>query len=207
MRTLCAAFRLTPETRVLDVGGSRFNWDLSPVRPRLTFLNIEPAPRQRLETADNYVQGDGTRLPFPDQSFDVVYSNSVIEHLGSAEAQAAFAREVRRVGIGYYVQTPNRFFPVEPHLLAVGLHWLPRSWQRRLIRRASVWGWIARPSKARIESFLAEVRLLTRREMQTLFPDSILWTERAAGLPKSFAAVNWRPLPPQHPSLERRATF
>ena len=75
--------------------------------------------------------GDGRALPFRDEAFDVVFSNSVIEHVGDAASQRRFAREVARVGRAYWVQTPNRWFPVEQHLLTPLVHWLPKSWQRR----------------------------------------------------------------------------
>ena len=102
-------FSITPATRVLDVGGGRFNWDLVDFRPTLTIVNpyLEPNPLPGV----TYVRGDACRLPFADNAFDVVFSNSVIEHVG-ANRQAEFARECCRVGRRYYIQTPNRRFPI-----------------------------------------------------------------------------------------------
>jgi len=135
------------------------------------------------------VLGDGCALPFADKSFDVLFSNSVIEHVGTWERQQAFAREARRVGRRLWVQTPAREFFIEPHLIAPVIHWLPHSWQRRLIRNFTVRGWLERPGPRDVEEFLAEVRLLTFAEMQSLFPDCTIMRERFLGLTKSYIAV------------------
>jgi hypothetical protein len=190
MRAFAAAFRVGPDTTVLDVGGTPYNWQWLEPRCRLTLLNLEPpAEGAELPAGARAVVGSGARLGFRDGAFDVAFSNSVIEHLGSFERQAAFASELRRVGRGVWVQTPARSFPIEPHLLAIGIHWLPRRWQRRLVRRASLWGWLSRPSAERIEAFLAEIRLLDGQEMQRLFPDCEIRRERVLGLTKAYVAV------------------
>ncbi len=135
------------------------------------------------------VEGDGCALPFADMSFDIVLSNSAIEHVGTWERQQAFAAEVRRVGRRVWVQTPAREFFIEPHLLAPFIHWLSHTWQRRLMRNFTLRGWIDRPDRAAVDSFLAEVRLLTLSEMQVLFPDCTILRERFLGLTKSYVAI------------------
>lgn len=112
---------VTPETRVLDVGGTMYNWTYARVRPRLTFINLGPRPGD-LPDEVQYIHGDATRMPFPTGAFDVVFSNSVIEHLSSYRRQRAMAEEVRRVGQRYFVQTPDVAFPIEPHLLTPCIH-------------------------------------------------------------------------------------
>lgn len=121
--------------------------------------------------------------------YDVVFSNSVIEHVGSWSDEEAFAREVRRVGKDLWVQTPARECPVEPHYLAPFMHWLPRKVQKRLIRWFSVYGLIQRPEAAEIEDMVESIRLLTKTEIQTLFPDCEVLVEKLFGvLPKSYIA-------------------
>lgn len=122
-----------------------------------------------------------------------MYSNSVIEHLGDLVSQQTFAKEIARVGIRYYVQTPNKRFPIEPHLLTPLIHYflpyLPRSLQRYLLRYFTLWGWITRPTVQECERFLREVRLLDEYELQLLFPDAEIRRERFLGLTKSLIAI------------------
>ena len=73
-----------------------------------------------------YVQGDACALPFVDQSFDVVFSNAVIEHVGDIERQRLFVAEALRVGRRVFLTTPNRWFPVELHTRLPLVHWLPK---------------------------------------------------------------------------------
>jgi hypothetical protein len=190
MRRFLRSFHPDASTQILDVGGTPFNWSLVDVPARVTLLNPEPPrPGGPLPPGLRSERGSGTAIAHPDAAFDVVFSNSVIEHLGSPEAQRAFASELRRVGRGLFVQTPARGFPFEPHLLAPLVHYLPRRWQRRLIRWCTPWGWIARPSQAAVDRFLAETRLLSRRELAALFPDCEIERETFLGLAKSYVAV------------------
>jgi hypothetical protein len=187
MRQFVRWFDLSPDTRVLDVGGTMFNWYLSPVQPRLTIVNITPPPAA-LPRGVEWVVGDGRALPFSDGSFDICYSNSVIEHLGTWADQLAFAGEVRRVAPRYYVQTPNFWFPIEPHFLAPLVHWLPKRWRVELLPYTP-WGWVTRPSRFAARTRVNEIRLLRPSEMGRLFPDGELSVERFLGLPKSLIAV------------------
>jgi SAM-dependent methyltransferase len=84
-----------------------------------------------------YTAVTDVRLPFPDDSFDVVLSNHVIEHVGDAAQQRAHLFELKRVlrpdGIGY-LAVPNRWMLVEPHYRLIFLSWLPRSWRSPYLR-------------------------------------------------------------------------
>jgi SAM-dependent methyltransferase len=191
MHRFIADFSITPETRVLDIGGTIYNWTLTPVRPKLTLLNMPRASEPAPEGVDR-VAADGCVLPFPDSAFDVVFSNSVIEHLTTRERQQQFANEVIRVGKRCYVQTPNRWFPVETHLLTPFVHYLPKRWQAPLVRRATVWAFVTGIKGDRrrfyIEHYLKDVRLLDRSEMQALFPQATIVVERFLGFAKSLIA-------------------
>ena len=178
-------------TRILDVGGFPAFWEDTDFDAHITTLNLQavevpPAMRARCTA----MIGDGTRLPFGDGEFDIVFSNSVIEHLGGWEQQQRFAREICRVGRRYYVQTPAREFPVEPHLLAPFIHWLPMGLQRRLVRNGTGWGLITRPTPGQVEAILGEIRLLTFEELQALFPDSLILREKFLGFTKSYSATD-----------------
>lgn len=187
MRHFVAEFRVGAATRILDVGGSMFNWNLVDVAPRITILNLE-GPAEELPPNVDWLVGDARALPVDDRSFDVCYSNSVIEHMSTWEGQQAFASEVRRVAPAYYVQTPNRGFPVEPHYLTPFIHWVPDHRRAALLRRGTVWGWMTNPTAADSAAMVEEIRLLTRAEMGALFPDAEIGAERVAGLTKSLLA-------------------
>jgi hypothetical protein len=185
--------RITADTRVLDIGGTPDNWELITVTPRLVLLNM---PRSEevfgLARGIAWVAGDGRSLPFRDASFDVVFSNSVIEHVGDASSQEHFAREVARVGRAYWVQTPNRWFPVEQHLMTPIVHWLPKNWQAAILRRWTVWSMLTRPDAHRrdyyVEHFLRDIRLLSVRDVAALFPGARIIRERFLGITKSLIA-------------------
>ena len=187
MHQVWSTFQLTTDSYVLDVGGTRKIWSLLPTQPRLVFLNLLPPNEEEDGMAD--VFGNACRLPFKDAAFDLVFSNSLIEHLYTLEHQQEFADECRRVGHNYFVQCPNRHFPVEPHLLTPFIHWFPRTFQVRLLRNFTIWGWLTRPDPSQCDQFVNEVRMITVRELRTLFPEANIWREKVAGLTKSIMAV------------------
>ena len=146
-----------------------------------------------MRPGQKYVVGDATDLPFDDQSFDLVFSNSVIEHLGNFQKQAAFARESLRVGRGCWIQTPAREFPIEPHFITPFIHWFSIPMQKKLLRNFTLWGWLQRPAPSVIDSVLAELRLMSEPEVRHCFPGCILYTESFLGLPKSYTAYRHSP--------------
>lgn len=186
MRWFYLRMRPEPGTRVLDVGGYPYTWRHSEVPLDVTTLNLDQVPDEPCARA---VVGDACNLAYPDQSFNIVFSNSVIEHVGTFERQSAFAKECRRVGKNLWIQTPAREFVIEPHLVTPFIHFAPVTWQRKLLRNFTVWGWLKRPTTAEVDGFLSEVRLISRQEMQLLFPDCLIKTERFLGLPKSYIAI------------------
>ena len=123
-----------------------------------------------------FVRGDARDLPFADGEFEIAYSNSLVEHLDPVD-RPQFADEVRRVAGRYWVQTPNRWFPVEPHVLLPGFQFLPERARRRLWRLG-----MPRTPYERIE-------LLDAGELAALFPDAVILRERFAGMTKSLIAA------------------
>ncbi len=121
-------FHIARDTRVLDVVGSMEIWQHAAVMPRLILANLPNALRPH-GGGSVQVGADGCLLPFRDGEFDIVFSNSVIEHVGSAENQRAFAGEIARIGRSFWVQTPNQGFPVEQHLMVPFVHQLPKAWR------------------------------------------------------------------------------
>lgn len=202
MRAFAEAMGLRGGETILDLGGGPSVWLLLGMPSlRVTLLNPEP-PEFSAGDAQAFphlvqIPGDATRLDFASGEFEIVFSNSVIEHLHRWENQQQFAREAMRVAgtTGrLWIQTPARSFFVEPHFLTIGLHWLPKSWQLRLLPWLSGWGWTRRPSRAMTQAWLDEIRLLTEPEMRQLFPGCEIQKEKFLGVwTKSFIAVRRQP--------------
>ena len=179
--------------KLLDIGGYPATWTSQPpMVGSIDSLNIHPVswdPSQAPAHNIRILMGDGCDLQMQNGSYDVAFSNSVIEHVGAWERQVAFANEVRRVGKALWIQTPARECPIEPHYLAPFIHWFPKSIQRRIIPWVTVWGWVSRPLQAEVDEMVETTRLLTKKEMRLLFPDCEIYTERLLGiLPKSYVA-------------------
>jgi hypothetical protein len=178
--------------RVLDVGGTVSYWknnapDL-PRRCEFTLLNLEATSPEGLADA-RCVAGDARCMEFESAGFDVVFSNSVIEHVGTLNDQAAMAREVRRVGRSYFVQTPNRYFPLEPHFLFPAWQFLPLWFRAGLHRRWNL-GWMRRqPDPLQARADVEQIRLLNRREMSRLFPEATIERESLGPFTKSLIAI------------------
>ena len=181
------SFQLDRQTSVLDLGGAEYYWPWLKARPRVTVANFEERDLKKVDL--DWVRADGRKLPFKDGAFDVVYCNSVLEHLPDEASRSALAREVARVGRGYSVQTPNRWFPVDAHTLTPAFHFLPKRWQSRLARNFTLWGRLQRPTPAEARGFVENICLLTAQDLQRLFPDAVIERERFLGLTKSVIAV------------------
>lgn len=180
-------FELDSQTTILDVGGAPGTWDLIHAEPQVVLLNLS-LPDVALPPHISAVVGSGTALPFSDKTFDIVFSNSVIEHVYTWKEQQRFGSEIRRVGRSYSVQTPNRRFPIEPHYLTPAIHYLPKNIQRRLIRNFTIRGWITRPDATECAQMVNEIRLLSEAEMMAIFPESTIKRESFLGLTKSLTA-------------------
>lgn len=180
---------------VLDVGGRRDYWNYLPEdlrdKTHITLVNFEYELEEYEESVDGLqltpVIGDGCHMPqFADQSFDLVHSNSVIEHVGSLGNMHKFASETRRIGRAYYVQAPYLWFPLEPHFGVPFLHWLPGPTRAQLTHRFNV-GYANK-----IEDYtdaLAEadnINLVDKTLMKRLFPESDMFKERFALMTKSL---------------------
>ncbi|MCG2829713.1 MAG: methyltransferase domain-containing protein [Desulfobacteraceae bacterium] len=132
--------------------------------------------------------GDATDLKnVRDKEYDIAFSNSVIEHVGSFAEQKKMASEVRRVAKNYFVQTPNFWFPIEPHARLPFAQFLPlflKTLLMLLILRKSIHNF------GMVRSAVDNVRLLTRTKLEILFPDGIIIEERFCGIVKSFMIHN-----------------
>ena len=177
--------------RILDVGGTFGYWQTVQFKyfdtASFVLLNLE-----KKEIPDGFknvssVAGDATDLSeYADKEFDLVFSNSVIEHVGGGEAQEKMASEMKRVGKHYYLQTPNRYFFMEPHFQFPLFQFLPMKVKIFLIKRFQL-GFMSKAKDDEEAVRIANsVRLLTKKELEKLFPDAEIKKEKIMFFTKSF---------------------
>jgi hypothetical protein len=178
-----------PQMSVIDLGGRIGPWKRAPVRPKhVHVVNLEPPPSEVPEWAE-LDHGNACSLPahITRRRYDLVFSNSVIEHVGGHERRERFAEAVHLLADAYWVQTPYRYFPLEPHWMAPGMQFLPVAARAEVCRR---WPLAYAPGGTREEAVkrVLQVELLDRTQMRYYFPDSVLRTEKIFGVPKSLIA-------------------
>ena len=182
--------------RVLDVGGVEAYWsdkqDLIARPFEVTLLNISPVAT----TKSTFVSlvGNACSMPeFADNSFDVVHSNSVIEHVGRWTDMMAMANEIRRVARAYFVQVPYFWFPIEPHCRVPLIHWLPESIRLRIFMARDCGFYKRSETVDEAMRTLQDATLLDKRMFKALFPDAEIVPEKYFGFTKSLmAARRWK---------------
>ncbi|MHC4080802.1 MAG: methyltransferase domain-containing protein [Planctomycetota bacterium] len=184
--------------RIIDLGGRNEFWEQHGWAGRgdfqITLVNIMAQPR-RHENIEPRVGNAVDLSEFPDNGFDVAFSNSVIEHLATRPRQAAMAGEMRRVARAYWVQTPNYWFPIEPHFLFPGWQWMPRAVRAELLHRLPVGGERPCQDRHRARQRVSAIRLLSRRDLESLFPGAAIMPERFGGVVKSWIVHDGFPPP------------
>jgi ubiquinone/menaquinone biosynthesis C-methylase UbiE len=175
--------------KMIDVGGTQLFWKnmcfTGNAQIEITLLNVS-ATKVTLPKFKS-VTGDAREMKeFRDNEFDIVFSNSVIEHVGSIDQQRLMARECTRIGKRLFLQTPNRFFPIEPHFLLPFMQFAPL-WLNIFLMRHFNAGWYARlTDREKAHELLNSVRLLSMSDLQKLFPEATIYREKVFGLTKSF---------------------
>ena len=173
-----------PHCKIIDIGGTISFWDEIPETLDIAVVNLPGSLEDATDTHHHctIIEGDGCDLAqFLDREFEIAFSNSVIEHVGPRVRQEAFAKEVRRLGHRYWVQTPSLWFPIEAHT-GMPFWWFygspMRSWIiKRWYRKLPAWS-----------DMVAGTRLLSKARMTELFPEARIATERMFGFPKSYIA-------------------
>jgi len=154
--------------KILDVGGQPQIWDYISVPLKITCLDLPgtPVANHQSHHEISYVEGDGCNMPeFDFGEFDLIYSNSVIEHVGDCEKRKMFAKEIQRLGHTYWVQTPYKYYPIEAHC-GMLFWWLyPKALRTFFVER-----WRKKiPAWAEM---VEETDIVTTKEMKELFPNS-----------------------------------
>jgi hypothetical protein len=184
------------KTRILDIGGNVQYWepieqDLQQFKCEVTLLNVTGSALHESRGGGrfSFVIGDGRDCKFPDDSFDLVHSNSVIEHVGNWKDMQAMAKEVRRLAPAYYLQVPYFWFPLEPHFRTPFFHWLPEQVRSRMIMRRSLGFMNQALTMAQAVEAVQSAQLLDVAQVKALFPDAAIVRERALFLTKSVIAL------------------
>lgn len=184
-RLFLQLLRPTPEMRILNVGASGphigLPEQLESFYERLSQITgggISFADVEDYQSSFPGVQAlvfDGCALPFADQSFDIVYCNAVLEHLPGKDFVERFAAEVQRVGRGWFVTTPNFWYPVEPHYHLPFVQFLPEATQRSVVKRLG-------------KTPYAHLHLLTAKTLRRLFSAGEVISSRVTFYPETLIA-------------------
>lgn len=192
---LCSLLESVPRPiRLLDIGGTASFWEAMGLAGEddieITLCNVTVPPSDS-NPKFPFIQASACDLSvIADDEYDVVFSNSVIEHVGDFSNCRSMAEEVQRVGKRYFVQTPNRNFPIDPHFPFPFFQFLPVTTRAYLLRALPL-AWVGRikdPDQAREAA--QSVNLLNEADMQALFPGCELYHEKALGMTKSFIAYS-----------------
>jgi hypothetical protein len=181
---------------ILDLGGNETYWLIGEdflaahrSRLRITILNTEQQAIRDRGLFD-FVRDSATGPAlFAGRRFDLAHSNSVIEHVGDWGDMRSFAANVRRLAPRYFIQTPNYWFPYEPHFRFPGFQFLPEAARVALIRRFALGFFPRIEDAAEAQGVIDEHRLLSTRQVRTLFPEASIRHETVLGLRKSILAV------------------
>jgi hypothetical protein len=185
---------LFPELRdmsILDLGGRVDTWSRAPFHPKnVHIVNLETDPiLGEIPDWAEVSYGDACALPeeIAVRRYDLVFSNSVIEHVGGHERRTRFAETVRTLGAGYWVQTPYRYFPIEPHWVAPGMQFMPVRVRQTLARRWPLAHTPVKDSEQALRNVLW-TELIDKTQMRHYFPDAKFRNEKVLGLTKSLIA-------------------
>lgn len=178
-------FHVNSDSKILDVGGTEAIWLGTGLEKQVTLFNI--AFKGEQINTFNYVIGNACEMNFSDKEFDIIFSNSVIEHVGTFEKQKQFAKEINRVGKLYWIQTPYKHFPIEPHFLFPFFQYFTPNIQR-IIGTRWKYSHLMRNGEDILDE-LKRLRLMNKKEMKLLFPNAEIIEEKFRGLTKSLIAV------------------
>jgi len=181
---------------IIDLGGTEGYWRIGREyladnrgRITITLVNTEIQSVDQPELF-RYLQASATdQNLFANRRFDMVHSNSVIEHVGGWRDMELFARNTRRLATHYYVQTPDYWFPYEPHFRFPGFQYLPEAVRVKLIMRFPLGFFDRIADREEAWDIIRHHRLLSTRQMRVLFSDGEVFHEKFAGINKSIIAV------------------
>lgn len=181
---------------IIDIGGTENYWKIVPTdylskhQVEITIVNLPGTCLPQANETFTFVEADACDLSiFKDKSFDIAHSNSVIEHVGDWGRMVKFATELSRVSRQHFVQTPNFWFPIEPHFMTFAFHWMPKPIRVWMTLKFNLGNWPRSESIDQAVRAVESARLLDHRMLQALFKDSSIRKEYFLGLCKSLISV------------------
>jgi len=179
--------------RVLDLGGTQYFWYqlglTNNSNLKITILNIK---REKI-VFNNITHRLGSALnlgKFNDKEFDLVFSNSLLEHIANYEDQIKVAREIKRIGKTYIVQTPNKYFPIEPHYFLPFFYLVPRALRPYYVTFFSLKWRASKRDFKELGSHIGSIRLLKAKELENMFMGDEIVKEKFLFLTKSFVVYS-----------------
>jgi len=178
---------------ILDVGGTTFFWEqlglANSDKIEIALLNL--APQTTTFSNMKFVTGDVADLnTYPQGPFDIIFSNSVIEHLFTYENQQKMASNILNAGTKVFIQTPNFYFPIEPHFMFPCFHFFSKQFRIFLLRNFSLGSYTKMTDNQSAEIAVDEIKLLRPRQMAELFPTLKIGYEKLFFMNKSIIAQN-----------------
>lgn len=191
-----AVYKEHGSVNIIDIGGTETYWSIVPRqyldkhKVHITIVNLPDSRMPKDHGPFTFAEADGCNLAgFDDKSFHIAHSNSVVEHVGDWERMTQFSKELSRVSQKFFVQTPNYWFPIEPHCMTPFFHWLPKPIRIWLVSHFQLGYWNKAVSTDQAVRIVESARLLNRKMFHELFRGAHIVTERFFGLRKSFVAV------------------
>lgn len=180
------ALKPTSQTRILDLGCGKgtFLEQMYPYKQKITGLDISDYNIRKFKRKHPTIKirkGNAKNLQFKDKSFDIVFSNAVIEHVGNLSEQIKYANEVKRVGKKYFITTPNKWFPFEPHYRLPLFQFVPKSIQKFLTNHFSIGNY----KKGEWE----DINLLSTTHLKKLFPEASIIKQRVTFLSETLIVI------------------
>ncbi len=189
-------FRENGSVDIIDVGGTEQYWGivsrqyLDEHNVSITIVNLPGTGMPEDYGPFEFIEADACNLTeINDKSFHIAHSNSVVEHVGDWARMVQFAEEVSRISRQYFVQTPNYWFPIEPHCMTPFFHWLPKPIRLWMVSHFQLGHWRKASSIDEAVRIVESARLLNKKMFRALFEEATIVTERYFGLPKSFVAI------------------
>ena len=186
--------KLKKPLKIIDIGGSDYYWKslgfTGDDNYKIDIINIEDQETDSFKNI-SFIKKDVRDLGFiKGKEYDLVFSNSMIEHLGNSEEQKKLADEIQRIGKNYFIQTPNYYFPVEPHFLLPFFQFLSDDMKTKLISKFDL-GWFEKQTDiVKARELAVSVKLLKEIDLKKLFPGCKIYKEKYFLLNKSFIAHN-----------------